>query len=151
MKYKMYYEMMEQPQSLKDTLKAEKAHMEEIAEKFQGFERIYLVGCGSSLSTCYSARDALGMLSDRAVEVYTGYEFYYHKNLPHKNAGVLLTSQSGETADTLAALRKSQTQNLYTVSITNEAHQMRTGNRYTGNQNLHDPASIPLPDTVGTG
>lgn len=121
MRYKMYDEMMEQPQSIKDTLKEEKSHMKEIAEKFQEFERIYLVGCGSSLSTCYSARDALGLLSDRLVEVYTGYEFFYHKNIQNKEAGVILTSQSGETADTLAALRKSQNNGLYTVSITNEA------------------------------
>lgn len=120
MRYKMYEEMMEQPQSLKDTLKAEKSHMNEIAETFKEFERVYLVGCGSSLSTCYSARDALGMVKDAVVDVFTGYEFYYHKNLQNKDAGVILTSQSGETADTLAALRKARDQGLYTVSVTNE-------------------------------
>jgi glucosamine--fructose-6-phosphate aminotransferase (isomerizing) len=116
----MYEEMMQQPQSLLDTLKAEKSHLIEIADKFKEFERIYLVGCGSSLSTCYSVKDALGILSDKVVEVYTGYEFYYHKNLENEDAGVILTSQSGETADTLAALRRSKEQGLYTVSITNE-------------------------------
>ncbi len=120
MRYKMYEEMMEQPQSLRDTLKLEESHLIEIADKFKEFERIYLVGCGSSLSTCYSAKDALGILSDKVVEVYTGYEFYYHKNLEIEDAGVILTSQSGETADTLAALRRSRDQGLYTVSITNE-------------------------------
>ncbi len=121
MRYKMYGEMMQQPQSLRDTLKAEESHLKEIADTFKEFERIILVGCGSSLSTCYSAKDALGMLSDKVVEVYTGYEYYYHKNLQNENTGVILTSQSGETADTLAALKKSQDQGLYTVSITNES------------------------------
>ncbi|MDP3066104.1 MAG: SIS domain-containing protein, partial [Methanobacteriaceae archaeon] len=61
MKYEMYQEMMEQPKSLRNTLKKEKSHMEEIANQFKEFDKIYLVGCGSSLSTCYSVKDAVNM------------------------------------------------------------------------------------------
>jgi len=121
MHYKMYEEMMEQPRSLKDTMEMEKSHMKEISEKFQEFDKIYLVGCGSSLSTCFSSKDAMNIVSNRDLEVFTGYEFYYHKKLQEKNAGVILTSQSGETADTLAALRRAQNEGMYTVSIINEA------------------------------
>ena len=120
MKYDMYYEILEQPKSLKNTLKAEKSHMKEIADKFAEFDKIHLVGCGSSLSTCFSARDAMGFLSDKDIDAHTGYEFFYHKNLEKDNCGVLLTSQSGETSDTVAALRKAKEKGLYTVSITNE-------------------------------
>lgn len=120
MKYDMYYEILEQPKSLKNTLKAEKSHMKEIANKFAEFDKIHLVGCGSSLSTCFSARDAMGFLSDKDIDAHTGYEFFYHKNLEKDNCGVLLTSQSGETSDTVAALRKAKENGLYTVSITNE-------------------------------
>lgn len=120
MQYKMYEEMMEQPRSLKDTMGTEKSHMKQISEKFQEFDKIYLVGCGSSLSTCYSSIDAMKMISNRNLEVFTGYEFFYHKKLQEENAGVILTSQSGETADTLAALRRAQDQGMYTVSIVNE-------------------------------
>ena len=120
MHYKMYEEMMEQPRSLKDTLEMEKSHMEQISEKFREFDKIYLVGCGSSLSTCFSAIDAMKMVSNRNLEVFTGYEFFYHKKLEEKNSGVILTSQSGETADTLAALKKAQDKDMYTVSIVNE-------------------------------
>jgi len=120
MKYDMYYEILEQPKSLKNTLKAEKAHMKEIADKFAEFDKIHLVGCGSSLSTCFSARDAMGFLSDKDIDAHTGYEFFYHKNLGKDNCGVLLTSQSGETSDPVAALRKAKENGLYTVSITNE-------------------------------
>jgi glutamine---fructose-6-phosphate transaminase (isomerizing) len=108
MHYKMYEEMMEQPRSLNDTMDTEKSHMKEISEKLKEFNKIYLVGCGSSLSTCFSAKDAMNIISNRNIEVYTGYEFYYHKKLQNENAGVILTSQSGETADTLAALRRAQ-------------------------------------------
>lgn len=120
MHYKMYEEMMEQPRSLKDTMKTEKSHMKEMSEKFDEFDKIYLVGCGSSLSTCFSSKDAMNMVSNRNLEVFTGYEFFYHKNLQEKNAGVILTSQSGETADTLAALRRAKKEGMYTVSIINE-------------------------------
>jgi fructoselysine-6-P-deglycase FrlB-like protein len=120
MRYKMYDEMMEQPRSLNETLKAEKSHLKEISDSFKELDKIYLVGCGSSLSTCYSSKDAMNIISNRNLEVYTGYEFFYHKNLQNKNSGVILTSQSGETADTLAAMRRARDEGLYTVSITNE-------------------------------
>lgn len=120
MEYEMYREMMEQPQSLRNTLKEEKSHLKEIASQFKKFDKVYLVGCGSSLSTCYSAKDAANMTFTNNMEVYTGYEFFYHKRIDNENAGVILTSQSGETADTLAAMRKAKEKGLYTVSITNE-------------------------------
>lgn len=108
MKCNMYNEIMEQPKALKDTLREEAMHMYEIAEKFEDFEKIYLIGCGSSLSTCYSAKSASDFISDKNLEVYTSYEFVYNKNIKNTNAGAILTSQSGETADTLAALRQLQ-------------------------------------------
>lgn len=120
MKYKMYNELQDQPKSIVNTLKHEKSHMKEISEKFKDFDKIYLVGCGSSLSTCYSVRDALSMLYDTNIEVFTGYEFFYHKKISNKNAGVIFTSQSGETVDTIAALRKSQKIGIENVVITNE-------------------------------
>ena len=121
MKYKMYDEIVEQPRSLKDTLREEKSHMKEIAQKFEEFDKIYLLGCGSSLSTCYSAKSALDFISDKNIEVYTGYEFFYNKKIENENVGALLTSQSGETADTVSALRRAQQEDIYTVAITNES------------------------------
>ena len=50
----MYEEMMEQPTSLEKTINAEKSHMKEISEKFREFDKIYMVGCGSSLSLVFS-------------------------------------------------------------------------------------------------
>ncbi|MCK9150924.1 SIS domain-containing protein [Methanobacterium alcaliphilum] len=120
MKYDMYYEMLDQPKSLKDTFQAEKSHMKEISEKVKDMDNLYLVGCGSSLSTCYSAKDALSMVYDANINVFTGYEFYYHKKIDNENSGLILTSQSGETADTLAALRRANDLGLQTITITNE-------------------------------
>ena len=120
MKYQMYNEILEQPNALKYTLKEEKSHMKEVAEKFEEFEKIYLLGCGSSLSTCYSAKSASDFISDKNLEVYTSYEFVYNKNTKDTNAGAILNSQSGETVDTLAALRYAKAKNIPTLTITNE-------------------------------
>jgi fructoselysine-6-P-deglycase FrlB-like protein len=120
MKYDMYNEVLEQPRSLEETLKEEGSHMKEIAKKLGKMDKIYLVGCGSSLSTCYSVRDAIGFLSDVNLEVHTGYEFVYHKNVQKTNSAIIVTSQSGETADTVAALRKARDNGIYSISITNE-------------------------------
>lgn len=120
MNYEMFDEIKEQPKALKDTLKEENSHMKEISEKVEEFDKIYLVGCGSSLSTCYSAKSAHDFVSNLNLEVYTGYEFFYHKKLENENVCAILTSQSGETADTVAALNHAKQNDLFTVAITNE-------------------------------
>ena len=122
MKYKMYDEMMEQPESLEKTFESELPKMDEISELIGDVEKVYLIGCGSSISTCYSVRDAIRMSSTNInIEVYTGYEFYYNKKLvENENSIAIFTSQSGETADTLASLRRANEYGIHTVSISNE-------------------------------
>lgn len=122
MKYKMYDEMMEQPESLKKTFEAEFETMEKVSQIVSQVDKVYLIGCGSSISTCYSVRDAIRMSSTNInIEVYTGYEFYYNKKLVQdENSLAIFTSQSGETADTLASLRRANEFGIHTVSISNE-------------------------------
>ncbi len=122
MNYKMYDEMMEQPDSLRKTFESEKSTMEEVSKLVENSNKIYLIGCGSSISTCYSVRDAIRMSSTNIdIEVYTGYEFYYNKKLVENEDSIaIFTSQSGETADTLASLRRANEFNIHTVSISNE-------------------------------
>ena len=122
MKYKMYDEMMEQPESLSLTFESEFAALDEVSNLVSDADKIYLIGCGSSISTCYSVRDAIRMSSTNIdIEVYTGYEFYYNKKLVEgENSIAIFTSQSGETADTLASLRRANEFNIHTVAISNE-------------------------------
>ena len=121
MKYQMYYEMMEQPEALRRTFTSELDNMANISKLAESVDTIYLIGCGSSISTCYSIRDALASVSDLRIEVFTGYEFVYNKKLTEgENSLFIATSQSGETADTLAALRRANEFNIDTVSISNE-------------------------------
>jgi glucosamine--fructose-6-phosphate aminotransferase (isomerizing) len=96
--------------------------MDEASKAVSDADKVYLVGCGSSISTCYSVRDAIRMSSTNLnIEVYAGYEFCYNKKLVEgENSIAIFTSQSGETADTLAALRKANEYGIHTVSISNE-------------------------------
>ncbi len=80
MKYKMYSELFEQPDSIRKTFETELKNMEKIANKLSKVDRIYLVGCGSSLSTAYTAKDALEMVTNLNIDVFTGYEFIIIKN-----------------------------------------------------------------------
>ncbi|MGN1321710.1 MAG: SIS domain-containing protein [Methanosphaera sp.] len=121
MEYEMYNEIMEQPISLKRTIESEKEHLEQISEEYSKFDKIYLIGCGSSISTCYTIKDAIKTISTIDIDVQTGYEFVDNQYLEKdSNVGVILTSQSGETSDTLSALRKAKENNIKTVAITNE-------------------------------
>lgn len=121
MAYKMYDEMMEQPNALRKTFDLEASKLDIVSQKVVDVDKIYLVGCGSSISTCYSVRDALRMSTTMNIEVFSGYEFSYNKYLVNgENSIAIFTSQSGETADTLAALRKANDYDIYTVSISNE-------------------------------
>ncbi|MCF0226998.1 MAG: SIS domain-containing protein [Methanobrevibacter sp.] len=121
MSYKMYDEMMEQPDAIRKTFASEMDKMNIISEKVSKADKIYLIGCGSSISTCYSVRDALRMACSMNIEVFTGYEFFYNKKLvKDENSIAIFTSQSGETADTLASLRRANDYNIFSVSITNE-------------------------------
>lgn len=121
MDYKMYDEMMEQPEALKKTFESELSKMNEVSDIVSNVDKIYLVGCGSSISTCYSVRDALRMSTDLSIEVFTGFEFLYNKLLNKgENSIAIFTSQSGSTSDTLSALRKANEYDIKTVSISNE-------------------------------
>ena len=122
MNYKMYDEMMEQPDSFRKTFESEMEKMNEVSKLVSSADKIYLIGCGSSISTCYSIRDAIRMSATNLnIEVYTGYEFCYNKKLVKgENSIAIFTSQSGETADTLSSLRRANEYDIHTVSISNE-------------------------------
>ena len=75
--------MMEQPEAIRKTFDAELDNMANISKIIESVDSIYLIGCGSSISTCYSVRDALASVSTLNIEVFTGYEFVYNKKLLH--------------------------------------------------------------------
>lgn len=121
MKYTILNEILEQPDVLKKTIDSELKLMDEISELVKNIDKIYLIGSGSSISSCYSIMDAMKIYSTLNVQSYLGYEFSYDKKLiNNENSIAIFASQSGETEDTIAALKKAKKYNIKTVAISNE-------------------------------
>lgn len=122
----MMKEIYEQPKAVSDTLyaylKDGEIHLDEIGltkEVLQQVERIYIVACGSAYHVGMVGKYVIEELSDIPVEVDVASEFRYRN--PHfvKNALVIVISQSGETADSLAGLRLAKERNIATLGIVN--------------------------------
>ena len=89
---------------------------------FTGIERVTMVACGTAFYACLTAKYWFEKLARIPVEVDIASEFRYRE--PPLSAGTmaLFVSQSGETADTLAALRYCRDKADHIVSVTNVAH-----------------------------
>ncbi|MBQ8092914.1 MAG: glutamine--fructose-6-phosphate transaminase (isomerizing) [Clostridia bacterium] len=120
----MLKEIHEQPTAVRETMHA---YVHEGRIELQGLdeqmlsdlERIYIVGCGSAYHVGLAGRSVLESLTDLPVEVDLASEFRYRNPKLVKNSLVLVISQSGETADTLAALRLAKEKGVPVVSIVN--------------------------------
>ena len=124
----MLKEIFEQPESLANALRG-RLSMEESTAKLGGLnmtptelrniERIVLTGCGTACHAAMAGEYLLESLAHVPTEVEFASEFRY-RNMPmNKDTVVFAISQSGETADTLAALRESQRKGHRTLGICN--------------------------------
>lgn len=86
---------------------------------FRDCERIHVVACGTSYYAGMVGEYIFEQLAGLPVEIEYASEFRYRKPVLSKNALVLVISQSGETADTLAALKMSKEQGVRVISICN--------------------------------
>ncbi|MBY0384042.1 glutamine--fructose-6-phosphate transaminase (isomerizing), partial [bacterium] len=82
-------------------------------------ERIFIIACGTSYYASMYAEYLIEKLSGVAVEVDVASEFRYREPVIPKNSLVMVISQSGETADTLAVLRMAKDKGAMTLSLTN--------------------------------
>ena len=122
----MLKEIHEQPKAVRDTLgayiKNSKIDLTEtcLTEGFlQSLERIYIVACGSAYHAGMVGKYVLEELTDIPVEVDLASEFRYRNPKLVKNSIVIVISQSGETADSLAALRLAKERNVPVLGIVN--------------------------------
>ena len=122
----MAKEIMEQPKAVRDTisprLRDGRVVFDEIsltAEQIQSFSKIFIVACGSAYHVGVVAKYVLEQTARIPVEVGVASEFRYRQPILGKDTLVLVISQSGETADTLAALREAKRLGAYTLSIVN--------------------------------
>lgn len=83
------------------------------------FEAIHIVACGTAMHAGLVGKAIIEKLARIPVNVEIASEFRYREPILEKNDLVILLSQSGETADTLAALRHAKSKGIYTLAIVN--------------------------------
>ena len=110
----MLKEIHEQPIALENTLK----YLLELEPNFEDFDRIIIVGCGTSYHAALAGKYLFEEIAEMPTEVYYASEYRYRKYFGD-NALVILITQSGETADTLASARISKKFGMKTLAITN--------------------------------
>ena len=122
----MMKEIHEQPKAVLDTLnsvlKKDRIDLSEVGltdEEIQNISQIYIVACGSAWHVGMAAQYLFEDLAELPVRVELASEFRYRRMPLDSNALVVVISQSGETADSLAALREAKTKGLKTMGIVN--------------------------------
>ena len=122
----MMKEIHEQPKAVSDTLnsvlKEDRIDLSEVGltdEEIQNISQIYIVACGSAWHVGMAAQYIFEDLAELPVRVELASEFRYRRMPLDSNALVVIISQSGETADSLAALREAKAKGLKTMGIVN--------------------------------
>ena len=128
----MLKEMYEQPKTISDTLsprlqnagagKVEEIVIEELNmtdEELRQVKKIHIVACGSAYHAGVTGKYVLEGLARIPVEVDLASEFRYRDPILEEGSMVIVISQSGETADTMAALRESKAKGYQVLGIVN--------------------------------
>lgn len=122
----MMKEIHEQPKAVQDTLNSvikngtiDLSSVEITEDEIKNFEQIYIVACGSAWHVGMAAQYVLEDIADIPVRVELASEFRYRKMPVNQKALVIVVSQSGETADTLAALRLVKEKGITTLAVVN--------------------------------
>ncbi|MBO8435222.1 MAG: glutamine--fructose-6-phosphate transaminase (isomerizing) [Tyzzerella sp.] len=124
--YFMLKEIMEQPKAIKDTIHPRIADgeikLDDVKytdDDIKNIGRIHIIACGSAYHAGIVGKYVIEDLARIPVEVDLASEFRYRNPILNKNDVCLIISQSGETADTLAALREAKRQGVRILSIVN--------------------------------
>ncbi|MBQ3031655.1 MAG: glutamine--fructose-6-phosphate transaminase (isomerizing), partial [Anaerotignum sp.] len=124
--YFMMKEIMEQPEVLNKTIQPRLTEadikLDEISlteEEIKNCGRIHIVACGTAMHAGIVGRYVMEEVARIPVEVDIASEFRYRNPILNKGELCIIISQSGETADTLAALREAKRQGLKVISIVN--------------------------------
>ena len=123
----MQKEIFEQPRALADTLEGVATVVPELfgddaLHVFQNIDRVLILACGTSYYSGCVAKYWLEAIAGMPCNVEIASEYRYRTSVPHSKTLVVTISQSGETADTLAALRHAKTLGMvHTLTICNVA------------------------------
>jgi glucosamine--fructose-6-phosphate aminotransferase (isomerizing) len=127
-KHFMLKEIMEEPNVIEDAMRGRLVEeeglvklggLEAVQDQLRKIDNITLIGCGTAY---YAAKIGEYMLEEYAgipTSTDIGSEFRYRKPIINKNTAAIFVSQSGETADTMAALREMKAKGVLTLGVTN--------------------------------
>lgn len=124
----MLKEIYEQPQAVRDTMGAridqekKQVILPELNmsdAELASYDRLYIVACGTSMHAGLVGKDVLEKWTRVPVEVAVASEFRYRDPIYTDKTLMIVISQSGETADTLAALREAKKSGVKVLAITN--------------------------------
>ena len=123
----MLKEIHEQPKAVRDTLAGKIQLGKEIEldnvkftkEELENFDKVYIVACGTAYHAGVVGKTVIEKLAKIPVEIDVASEFIYRDPLITDRTLIIVVSQSGETADTLAVLRDGQRQGARVLAITN--------------------------------
>jgi len=123
----MIKEIHEQPKAIRDTMTSRIALGKPITldkititkEQIENINKIYIVACGTAYHAGVVGKYAIEKLARIPVEVDIASEFRYRNPIIDDRTLMIVVSQSGETADTLAALREAKKYNARVIAITN--------------------------------
>jgi len=124
----MLKEIFEQPQALRDTMRGRLVPdegtvrfggLEKFDERLRALERLILVGMGTARFTCSIGEYAFEEFAGIPAKVEYGSEFAYRAAATNEKTALLAVSQSGETADTLNAVREAKRRGMLTLGIVN--------------------------------
>jgi glucosamine--fructose-6-phosphate aminotransferase (isomerizing) len=120
----MLKEIFEQPQAITRTLDAYKGgndgfHFPALTEALSQVSRVTMVACGTSFYAAQVARYWMEQIARVPTSIEIASEFRYRKPIMPENGLAIFISQSGETADTLAALRYAQSVGQHTLAVVN--------------------------------
>jgi len=124
----MLKEIYEQPETVKNGMRGRVQISEGVAvlgglqsqiEQIQKLEKLIIVSCGTSYHAGMIGRHIFENLTDVAVEVELASEFRYRRLRLNDKTGVIAISQSGETIDTLAAIREAKRKGALTIGLVN--------------------------------
>ena len=117
-KHYMLKEIMEEPIVLARTLNRYINNMESVFDVSK-YEEIHIVACGSAMYAGMIGKSLLEEKANIKCLVECASEYRYKKVIYDRKTLVILVSQSGETADTVAAMRKAHEENIDTLAIVN--------------------------------
>lgn len=123
----MLKEIHEQPKAIKDTMTSrivpgKPISLDDITitkDQIKNIDKIYIVACGTAYHAGVVGKYVIEKLAKVPVEVDIASEFRYRDPLINERTLMIVISQSGETADTLAALRLAKANNARVIAVTN--------------------------------